>query len=121
MILDEIFLIINCNYCNNVLFVSYPLKGVLPRHQEVLVFEEQGLCDDVFMASQPVQPTLIDDVPHDHIRVLKKEAKGNNMLRTRRDQYARKPTNLDTQRRICPLIMTKPIYLLLILTSIPLR
>lgn len=46
---------------------------VLPRDQEVLFFEEQGLCDDIFVASQSVQPTLIDDVPHDHICVLIRE------------------------------------------------
>lgn len=53
---------------------------MLPCDQEVLVFEEQGLCDDVFMASQPVQPTLIDDVPHDHVCVLMGEEKVNTML-----------------------------------------
>lgn len=55
------------------------VKAVLPRDQEVLVFEEQGLRDDVFVASEPVQPTLIDDVPHDHVCVLKGGGKCNNM------------------------------------------
>lgn len=55
------------------------VKAVLPRDQEVLVFEEQGLGDDVFVASEPVQPTLIDDVPHDHVCVLKGGGKCNNM------------------------------------------
>lgn len=44
-----------------------------PCDQEVLVFEEQGLCDDIFVALQPVQPALIDDVPHNHICILKGE------------------------------------------------
>lgn len=56
--------------------------GVLPGDQEVLVFEEQSLCDDVFMSPQPVQTALIDDVPHDHIRVLQEEEvmEGEDML-----------------------------------------
>ena len=48
---------------------------MLPRDQEVLIFEEQGLGDDIFMSSQSVQPTLIDDVPHDHICVLRRQEK----------------------------------------------
>ena len=48
-------------------------KDELPGDQEVLVSEKQSLCDDVFMTSQSVQTTLIDDVPHDHICVLKEE------------------------------------------------
>lgn len=53
---------------------------MLPGNQEVFVFEKQGLCDDVFMASQSVQTTLIDDVPHNHICVLRWEGKGNTCL-----------------------------------------
>lgn len=50
----------------------YQFEAQLPRHQEVLVFEEQGLCDEVFMAFQPVQSTFVDDVPHDNVGVLKR-------------------------------------------------
>lgn len=53
---------------------------LLPGDQEVLAFDEQGLCDDVFMTFQPVQTALIDDVPHDHICVLKEEEKVNIMI-----------------------------------------
>lgn len=49
------------------------MKGVLPCDEEVLVFEEQGLRDHVLMSPQPVQPALINDVPHDHICVLREE------------------------------------------------
>lgn len=82
------------------------VSGVLPCDQEVLVFEEQGLRDDVFMASQPVQPTFIDDVPHDHIRVLKStpnEKKNNNKTSglESRLEFHLFCTNLDTQWRIC--------------------
>ncbi|KAG7240374.1 hypothetical protein INR49_026945, partial [Caranx melampygus] len=51
-------------------------SGVLPGDQEVLVSEEQSLCDDVFVSPQPVQTTLIDDVPHNHICVLQEEEEG---------------------------------------------
>lgn len=50
----------------------YSFEARLPRDQEVLVLEEQGLCDEVFMASQPVQSTFVDDVPHDNVGVLKR-------------------------------------------------
>lgn len=50
-------------------------KDAAPGNQEVLVFEEQCLCDNVFVALQPVQSALIDDVPHDHVCVLKRRKK----------------------------------------------
>lgn len=50
----------------------YEFEAQLPRDQEVLVFEEQGLCDEAFVASQPVQSTFVDDVPHDNVGVLKR-------------------------------------------------
>lgn len=55
---------------------------MLPCDQEVLVFKEQGLSDDVFVTFESVQPTLIDDVPHDHIGVLKGGGKCNNICNT---------------------------------------
>lgn len=48
------------------------MSDVLPGDQEVLVFEEQGLCDSVFVSFQSVQTTLVDHIPHNHIRVLKR-------------------------------------------------
>lgn len=54
---------------------------VLPRDQEVLVFEEQGLGDDVFMSPQPVQSTFVDDVPHDHVCVLQRQETITTTLR----------------------------------------
>lgn len=45
--------------------------AALPGDQEVLVSDEQGLGDEVFVAPQPVQPTFVDDVPHNHVSVLK--------------------------------------------------
>lgn len=43
----------------------------LPGHQKVFVFEEQRLRDLVFVSPQSVQAGLVDDVPHDHVRVLR--------------------------------------------------
>lgn len=50
---------------------SFYFEAALPGDQKVLVSEEQGLGDEVFVASQPVQPTFVDDVPHDYVCVLK--------------------------------------------------
>lgn len=67
---------VRCSYDPEGQFVKqarFCLGAVLPGDQKVLVPEEQGLCDQVFVASQPVQPTFVDDVPHDHICVLKQQ------------------------------------------------
>lgn len=48
-------------------------RHALPGDQEILVFDEQGLCDDVFVSSKSVQTTLVDDVPHNHICVLQEK------------------------------------------------
>lgn len=60
-----------CCYNPEEEFLNFYFGAVLPGDQEVLVSEEQGLRDEVFMASQPVQSTFVDDVPHDNICVLK--------------------------------------------------
>lgn len=73
---------------------------MLPCDQQVLVFEEQGLCDDVFMASQPVQPTLIDDVPHDHICVLTGEEKVINVINKPGNEAAHKPEQRPRKTRL---------------------
>lgn len=65
---------------NCLLICRDQIRGMLPCDQEVFVLKEQGLRDDVFMALQPVQATLIDDVPHDHICVLAREG---NVINTK--------------------------------------
>lgn len=67
--------------------ISLLLKGAAPGHQEVLVFEEQRLCDNVFVALQPVQSALIDDVPHNHVCVLRREDKRLRKRKKKKKAY----------------------------------
>lgn len=73
--METLLLIIHVNFHVSDHLNKSVIRSTVPGNQEVLVFEEQRLGDDILVALQPVQPALIDDVPHDHVRVLRRGQK----------------------------------------------